>query len=185
MNIFPMLSHGNLVHFGILTGIVLLAAAARLVPHPPNVTPIAALALFGGAHFANRWVGLGVSLVALLLGDLVIGFHALVPFVYGGFAAIGVLGFWLRSDRSAGRVAGATVAGSLLFFLATNFGMWWLFNTYPPTVSGLLACYVAGLPYLANSLAGNAAYVGVLFGGVALLKQVVPALRVDPVPASA
>jgi hypothetical protein len=180
-----MTSRDRLVRFAVLSGIVLLAAAARLVPHPPNVTPIAALALFGGAHFANRWVGLGVALVALLLGDLVIGFHALVPFVYGGFAAIGVLGFWLRSERSVGRVARATVSGSLLFFLVTNFGMWWLFDTYPPTAAGLWACYVAGLPYLANSLAGNAVYMTALFGGVALMKQVVPALRVDPAPASA
>lgn len=180
-----MLSRGHLARFGILTGIVLLAAAARLVPHPPNVTPIAALALFGGAHVANRWVGLGVSIAALFLGDLVIGFHAMMPFVYGGFAAIGVLGFWLRSNRSVGRVAGATVTGSLLFFLVTNFGMWWLFDTYPPTASGLWACYVAGLPYLVNSLVGNAAYVGVLFGGLALLKRVVPVLRSDPPPVSA
>ncbi|WP_103018874.1 DUF6580 family putative transport protein [Salinibacter altiplanensis] len=180
-----MMSRDRLVRFAVLTGIVLLAAAARLVPHPPNVTPIAALALFGGAHFANRWVGLGVALVALLLGDLVIGFHALVPFVYGGFAAIGLLGFGLRSTRSVGRVAGATVAGSLLFFLITNFGMWWLFHTYPPTAAGLWACYVAGLPYLANSLAGNAVYVTVLFGGVALLKRAVPALRSAPASASA
>lgn len=178
-----MFSRDRLVRFAVLTGIVLCAAAARLVPHPPNVTPIAALALFGGAHFANRWLGLVVSLTALLLGDLVIGFHALMPFVYGGFAAIGVLGFWLRSDRSVGRVAGATVAGTLLFFLVTNFGMWWLFATYPPTASGLLACYVAGLPYLANSLAGNALYVGVLFGGVALLKRMVPALQLEPASA--
>ncbi|MEF8816569.1 MAG: DUF6580 family putative transport protein [Salinibacter sp.] len=175
----------RLVRFAVLTGVVLLAAAARLLPHPPNVTPIAALALFGGAHFANRWTGLGVALGALLLGDLVIGVHALVPFVYGGFAAIGVLGFWLRSDRSVGRVAGATVAGSLLFFLVTNFGMWWLFDTYPPTAAGLWACYVAGLPYLANSLAGNAVYVTALFGGVALLKRGVPALRSAPSAASA
>ncbi|PSQ78172.1 MAG: hypothetical protein BRD35_02085 [Bacteroidetes bacterium QH_7_62_13] len=180
-----MLSRDRSVRFAVLTGIVLLAAAARLVPHPPNVTPLAALALFGGAHFANRWVSLGVSLVALLLGDLVIGFHSLMPFVYGGFAAIGLLGFGLRTGRSVGRVAGATVAGTLLFFLVTNFGMWWLFDTYPPTISGLWACYVAGLPYLANSLAGNAAYVGVLFGGVALLKRLVPALRLDPAPTSA
>lgn len=76
-----MLSRDHLVRFGVLTGVVLLAAAARLVPHPHSVTPIDALALFGGAHFANRWVGLGVLLVALLVGDLVTGFHALVPFV--------------------------------------------------------------------------------------------------------
>ena len=179
------MTRDRLVRFAVLTGVVLLAAAARLVPHPPNVTPIAALALFGGAHFANRWVGLGVALVALLLGDLVVGFHALVPFVYGSFVAIGLLGVGLRSNRSVGRVAGATVAGSLLFFLVTNFGMWWLFDTYPPTAAGLWACYAAGLPYLANSLAGNAVYVTALFGGVALLKRVVPALRSAPSAASA
>ena len=37
-----------------LLSIVLAAAALRLVPHPPNLTPIAAIALFGGACSGYR-----------------------------------------------------------------------------------------------------------------------------------
>jgi hypothetical protein len=165
----------------VLTALVVLAAASRLVPHPHNVTPLAALALFGGAHFRSRGLALAVPLGALLLGDLVLGLHVLVPFVYAGFAATVGLGRLLRGRRRALPIAGATLAGALAFYLVTNFGVWWLLGTFPPTPEGLLACYVAGLPYLARSLAANAVYVTLLFGGFALLERAVPRLR----PASA
>ena len=171
--------------FGVLVLIVCLAAASRLIPHPPNVTPVAALALFGGAHFADRRLAVLVPLAALLVGAFVIGFHELVPFVYGGFALIAVLGFWLRGRRSAGRITGAALGGSVTFFLVSNFGVWLLLGTYPMTPAGLVACYVAGLPYFWNTLLGDLVFTGVLFGGFALLERAVPALQAAPSPAGA
>src|SRR2546429_9840040 len=76
------------VRFVTLVGIVVAATAMRLMPHPPNVTPIAAIALFGGAHFTSKRAALAVPLLAMCLSDLLLGFgvHRVMPFVYGSFA---------------------------------------------------------------------------------------------------
>ena len=58
--------------FAALASITLLAALTRLVPHPPNFTPVAAVALFGGAHFAGLLPALAVPLCAMLISDLMI-----------------------------------------------------------------------------------------------------------------
>lgn len=160
-----------------VAAVIVLAAATRLVPHPLNVTPIGAIALFGGAHFANRRLAYLIPLAALLVGDFVIGFHVLMPFVYVCFAVMVGLGRLLRGRRSAGRVAGAALAGSFLFYLVTNFGVWLLLGTYPMTLEGLLACYIAGLPYLGRTLLGDLGFTVVLFGGFALAERRFPALR--------
>ncbi len=156
---------------------ILTAAALRLLPHPPNFTPIAALALFGGAQFSDRRAAFGVPLLALFLSDLLIGFHSLMPFVYGCFALTVLLGGWLRRGWSPHRLIGVGFMGALLFFLVTNCANWWVFDSYPRTFAGLLACYLGGLPYLLNQLAADAFYGVLLFGGFALLQRQHPMLR--------
>ncbi|MGH9778649.1 MAG: DUF6580 family putative transport protein [Candidatus Acidiferrales bacterium] len=161
----------------VLTGLVLTAAAARLLPHPPNFTPIAAMALFGGAHFAaKRWAFL-VPLAAMFLSDLVIALHPLMPVVYGSFALIVCIGFWLRTRRRRLPIAGAALASSLLFFLVTNFGVWALGSFYPKTTEGLLACYIAAIPFFRNTLLGDAVYAVALFGGFRLIERGFAAVR--------
>jgi len=161
----------------VLTALVVGAALTRLIPHPWNVTPIGAMALFGGAHFADKRLAVLIPFGALLIGDVVTGFHRLMPFVYGGFALYIALGVGLRGRASALWVAGAVGAGGVLFFLVTNFGVWWLLGTYPPTGAGLLACYVAGLPYLGATLLGDAIFSTALFGGWALVARRWPVLQ--------
>ncbi len=170
----------------VLIGIVLAAAAARLLPHPWNFTPIGAMALFGGAQFANKRAAFLLPLSALFLGDLVLGLHKLMPFVYGCFALTVCLGFWVRQNRSAGRIVIASLTSAIVFFLVTNFSVWACFDTYPKNVTGLMECYVAGLPFLRNGLLGDLFYAGVLFGGLALAEQKFTSLR-EPrlVPATA
>ena len=161
----------------VMTGLILAAAASRLLPHPPNFTPIAALALFGGAYFgAKRWALL-VPLAAMLLSDLVIGFHPLLPVVYGSFALIVSIGFWLRTRRRPLPIAGAALASSLLFFLVTNFGVWALGSLYPKTLQGLLVCYAAAIPFFQNTLFGDAVYTVALFGSFRLIERGFPAVR--------
>lgn len=170
----------------VLVGMVLAAAAARILPHPWSFTPIGAMALFGGAQFASKRAAFLLPLSALFLGDLVLGLHKLVPFVYGCFALTVCLGFWVRQNRSASRIVIASLTSAIVFFLVTNFSMWACFDTFPKNVSGLMECYVAGLPSLRNGLIGDLFYAGVLFGGLALAERKFSSLReLQFVPAAA
>jgi hypothetical protein len=165
--------------FTILAGMILTAAASRLVPHPPNFTPVAALALFGGASFADKRAAFLVPLAALFLSDLWLGgFSAITPVIYGSFGAIVCLGFWLRQRRSIGRVAAAAVTGAVLFFVATNLGVWAFESLYPRTLAGLMECYIAAIPFSRNTLAGDLVYSAMLFAGLALAEKRWPFLAV-------
>jgi hypothetical protein len=157
--------------------VVLGASATRLVPHPPNVTPIAAMALFGGAQLRDRRLAVGLPLAAMLASDLVLGLHPLLPAVYLSVALIVGLGIWVGRRPSVVRIAAATLAGAVLFFVITNFAVWAWGGLYPRTLAGLVAAYVAALPFFRATLLGDAAYVLLLFGGFALLTRGSAALR--------
>lgn len=167
----------NKTRSSVLAGMILAAAASRLIPHPPNFTPIAAMALFGGACFSDKRAAFLVPLAGLLASDLVIGFHKLMPMVYGCFVLIVCLGFWLRRHRSVWRVAGVCAASAVLFFVLTNFAVWAFGALYPKTAAGLLECYVAAIPFFRNMLLGDLFYAGVLFGGFALAEHRCAILR--------
>lgn len=169
----------NKLRFSVLAGMILAAAASRLIPHPPNFTPVAAIALFGGACFSDKWVAFLVPLAGLFLSDLVLGLYTIMPVVYGAFALIVCLGFWLRHQRSAWRVAGAAIMGSVLFFLVTNLGVWAFGGLYSKTLAGLIECYIAAIPFFRNMLLGDLLYSALLFGGLALVERRVPILRVQ------
>jgi hypothetical protein len=145
--------------------LIVLAALSRVLPHPLNFTPIGALGLFAGAYAGKRWAWL-VAPAALILGDLFIGVYnpVVMASVYIGFAAAGWLGRrFLRERRTAGRIAGTSVAQAAVFFVITNFSVW-LAGYYPRTAQGLIQCYVMAVPLLANTLLGDLFYAAVLFG---------------------
>jgi len=157
---------------------IVVAAMLRLVPHPPNFTPVGAMALFSGAYLGRKPLALAAPLGALLLSDLVLGFYdgMLIQYVATVLAvAIGWLAIGRR--RQPVRIAGAAVASAVLFFAVTNFGVWATSGMYPATAAGLRACYAAALPFFQNSLAGDLFFAAVLFGGFALAARSLPALR--------
>ncbi|PYU04674.1 MAG: hypothetical protein DMG33_13485 [Acidobacteria bacterium] len=156
---------------------ILLAAAARIAPHPWNFTPVGAMALFGGAMLRDRRAAFLLPLAALFAGDIVLGLYKWMWIVYASFLVSVAIGFWLRGRRTIWRVGGATLLGSLQFFVVTNFGVWAMGGLYPKTGAGLAACYVAGIPFFWNTLAGDAMYATLLFGGFALAERFFPALR--------
>lgn len=160
-----------------LAAVILLAAASRLSPHPPNFTPIGAIALFGGAHFRERWLAFVVPLAAMVLSDVIIGWHRLVPLVYGSFVLTVVIGMWLRERKTLLPITGAALASSVLFFVLTNFGVWALGSMYPRTLAGLVGAYAAAIPFFRNTAAGDLFYTAVLFGGFGVLERLVPRLR--------
>ncbi len=136
---------------------ILIASFTRLIPHPYNFTAIGAIALFGGAVISDRRIAFFLPLAAMFLADLFIGFHASMPFVYGAFILITMLGMRIRNNRSAGVVFGSSILSSLLFFLITNFGVWIGDPLYPQNISGLIACYAAALPFYDHGFFGNLA----------------------------
>jgi hypothetical protein len=178
----------NARFFAVL-GITLSAVAMRLLPHPPNVTPIAAMALFGGVYFAYRKIAFLVPLAVMYLSDLALGFfvydfgwfHWLMPFVYASFAVTVCLGLLIRRRLNLLTVSGAALTSSVLFFIVTNFGVWLVGNLYPKTLTGLLSCYIAAVPFFRNTLVGDAVYTFALFGSFALAQRYLPVLREEPV----
>jgi hypothetical protein len=174
-------NHSRLI--ALLSAIV-AAAALRLVPHPPNFTPIGAMALFSGAYFGRRGLAFVAPLAALFLSDLVLGFYHGMGTVYFSVALIVMLGAIALRRASAPRVGVAAIASSVLFFAITNFGMWLFSGFYPLTAAGLAACFVAAIPFFQNTVAGDLFYAALLFGGFVLAERFVPRLRAgEPLPA--
>ncbi len=153
---------------GVAAGLIVFGIAARIVPHPWNATPVTAIALFGGTSLPRRWA-VAVPLVIVALSDFVIGWHATIPFTWGAFALTALLGLWLRRNPSPSRILGATLLGSSLFFIISNFGVWVTSSLYPKTAPGLWQCYVAGLPFFRTMLLGDLLYTTLFFGAYALL----------------
>jgi hypothetical protein len=174
----PMTS--NHARLAALLSAILVAAALRLLPHPPNFTPIGAMALFGGAYLGRRGLAFVAPLAAMLLSDAILGFHSGMLFVYASVALIVLIGWFVGQRISPLRVGTAALASSVLFFVITNFGTWLLSGMYPLTVSGLAACYVAAIPFFQNTVAGDLVYSALLFGGFAVLERAVPTLRLRP-----
>ena len=176
----------------VLSGLIVVAALSRLLPHPPNFSPVEAIALFGGACFASRHWALIVPLLAMFLSDLALGalhgdsYASYVGgqsfwLVYACIALSAVLGFGLRGKASGGRVLAYSLAGSVLFFVVTNFGTWLGSSMYPQTAAGLVAAYAAGIPFFQWTVLGTLFYAALLFGGFAVLRRQLPALRAHTV----
>ena len=163
-----------------ITAIIFALALFRLLPHLPNVSPVAAMALFGGAYFADKRMAFIVPFLALFISDLVLGLHNSMIFVYAGFALTVVIGFRLQKRVNVTNTAFAVVASSVLFFLLTNFGAWLTSGLYAKTAAGLMQAYVAGIPFFQNSLLGNLVYAAVIFGGYHLLQKNITSLK-EPV----
>lgn len=160
-----------------LITIIFSLALFRLMPHLPNVSPVAAMALFGGACFTDKRLAFIVPFLAMLFSDLILGFHHTMLYVYTGFGLTVMIGIWLQYHMKVVNIAMAAVASSLLFFLLTNFGVWFTSSLYPASMQGLVQTYIAGIPFFQNSLIGNLVFTAMIFSGYALLKNSVRILR--------
>jgi len=180
-------SRQNVVYRLLLAlAIIAIAAALRIAPHPWNFTPVGAMALFSGAIIKDRRIAFAFPVLALFSGDVFVGFYkaGVMLLVYASFLLSVLIGRFLQGRRAVLRVSAATLLGSTQFFLVTNFAAWWFLNAYPKTAAGLAACYVAGIPFFWNTLAGDIFYVTLFFGAFALAERLVPILR-EPTPLAA
>lgn len=167
----------NKERLGLLVSIIAVAALSRVLPHPANVTPVAAIALFAGCYLPRGIMAFAIPLAAMLLADLVIGMHSTLLFVYAGFAVTVLLGMQLKRRHGALQIAGASLIGSVIFFILTNFGVWMMQDMYPHDASGLVACYELALPFFAHSILGDLGFAALLFGLFSLAEARFPKFR--------
>lgn len=158
------------------TVLILGAALTRLIPHYPNFTAVGSIALFGGAVFSKKWQAFLVPFSAMLLTDMLLGFHPGMYAVYISFALIVAIGMSLKNRMTFGNTVLAVFMSSVSFFLITNFAMWATGTLYPKTMLGLAECFTAALPFFHFSLLGDLFFSAVLFGAYSFAKHKAPAL---------
>jgi len=156
---------GKIIEFLIAVIFVLIGVGLRLLPHVPNFTPIAAIALFGGVYLGRK-MALLLPLLAMVISDIFIGYYQLgvMASVYASFLICVLLGFWLKKHKKWFTIAGSSIFGSILFFLITNFAVWIFTPWYAKTFSGIIQCYLMALPFFRNTLFGDLFYVVIFFG---------------------
>ena len=159
---------------------ILFGACSRLFTFIPNFSALEALALFGGAYIAMKYVAIFIPIIAMYLSDLVLnntilriyfpdqeGFVFFSEYMIANTIAIVAIvlfgRFFLKKVNLVNGVLGI-LGASLIFWIITNFGAWLTSGLYPKTVSGFIANYVAAVPFLKNSLLGNFVFGAVLFG---------------------
>ncbi len=148
--------------------IILLLTASRLVPHPPNFTPVGAMALLAATHFKSLRTALIIPLLAMLISDIFLGMHSSMLYVYGCIAIIVTTCHLLIKQSTILNMTLAAVFSAILFFIITNFGAWLTHGMYPLTLAGLLQAYIAGIPFFTNTIAGHLFFTGI---GFYLLRQ--------------
>jgi hypothetical protein len=147
--------------------IILLAVAARLIPHAPNFAPIGGLALFSGANFKKK-SALLIPLSAMFISDIFLGFHNTILYVYVSFIIIFLIGRLIKKNQWQS-ILKATLISSVLFFVITNFGVWAAGSTYQKNLSGLIQSYVLGIPFFRNTLVSDLFYTFSFFYGYQFL----------------
>jgi len=144
--------------------LIILAIITRFMPHLWNFTALTAVALFAGNYLGPKYA-IFVVFFSMLLSDLFIGFYdwRLMAFVYGSFALVGFIPSLIKG-KGMTRVFGMSLIGSTLFFIVTNWAVWYFGVMYSPDFSGLLSSFVAGIPFYRNAILGDLWYTGVFFG---------------------
>lgn len=158
--------------FLLIISVIFIGAFLRLIPHWPNFTPIAAIALFGGTYLKRKDLAFIIPITAMLVSDAIIGFHSVMIPVYVSFLFIVSFGFLIRKKIAPLNVLSASLAASTLFFLVTNCASWLTgMMPYSPGFEGLLQAYIAGLPFFLNGIMGDLFFTSVFFGSYYLVTQ--------------
>ena len=158
----------NLLLIILVSAIIL---AARLIPHVPNFSPLAAVLLFAGVYAKNKKY-LILPLIALFISDIFLGFYKLeiMLAVYGSLLLIGLIGLLVKRHKHILNIATASLASALVFFLVTNFAVWYFGTWYSHDLNGLILCYNLAIPFFKNTLISSVLYSSLLFGSYESLK---------------
>jgi len=158
-------------------GLVIAGAASRLLHLPPNIAAVTGVTIFAGFAIRNIWLALLVPICAMALADVALGWYPGVLFTYAGMAAGVFLARGLLHPLTPVRLIGTTFLASLVFFVLSNFGTW-AEGWYGYTFDGLVACFVAALPFWQNSLIADFTSTALVFGIYLLARRAIPSVSV-------
>jgi hypothetical protein len=164
--------------FLLMAGLVIIAAFLRLIDHPANVSPIMAIAIFSGAYFSEKRFALLIPISAMLISDAFLGYYIISIFVYLAFVFGIFIGYLIKTKVKIQNVFIASLSGSVIFFIITNFGSWLTDPMYQPlTLDSLIRCYYLAIPFFRNTLLGDLAYITAIFGSYALAGRYLPVVQ--------
>ena len=165
----------------LIVALIVIGILGRMIPHPPNFTPIIAIALLASHVFKNKWIVILTPLMAMWISDLVLNNYRYTGHHDGGFLVfsssslwygpiicIALLGTVLIKKVKISNIALSSISGSLIFFLVTNFGVWISGTMFPKSLFGLIECYTFALPFFGNALVGDLVYCTILFTSYSL-----------------
>ena len=138
--------------------LITILAFSRLMPHPPNFTPLLGMAVFSGVIFDRKVFAFVVPLAAMFLSDLVLGFHSSISIIYFAITLNVVIGFLLVSKFTYLKGLVALFSGAFTFFIVTNFAVWLGSGMYSQDINGLISCYIMALPFFQNTLISSLIY---------------------------
>jgi hypothetical protein len=152
---------------------ILFAVAIRFMPHPFSFTPVTAALLFFGARAPRRrmWIPLILFAATDVILTTVV-YHYSVNWEYlvtwAWYAAMLWFGTSLKEadvKQTTGwlRILGSALAGSVSFFLLSNFTVWVGGSMYPHTFAGLMTCYDAGLPFFRRGVESDLIFTAAMF----------------------
>ena len=149
-----------IITFLFISGIL---ALGRLIPHPPNFTPILATAIYTPYIINNKWIAMLIPLSAMFIADIIIGFHPYMLWVYGAIGLSTLISNWsMRFNKKYIQLGVMAILSSILFFIITNFAVWAIWDYYPKTIDGLLLCYTMAIPFFQNTLLGTIIYTAII-----------------------
>ena len=146
-------------NFFYLVLFVFILALTRIIPHPPNFTPILATAIMAPLLVKDRWYGILIPILAMFISDMIIGFHPYQFVIYTTLLTISLVSPMNKNYLALGFIA---LSGSVWFFITTNFAVWFLWDYYPKSIEGLLTCYTLAIPFFKNTLVSTILFTGLL-----------------------
>lgn len=143
--------------------ISVILALGRIIPHPPNFTPILATAIYTPYMINDKWIAVLIPLSAMFIADIIIGFHPYMLWVYGAIGLSTLISSWsMRFNKKYIQLGVMVILSSILFFIITNFAVWAIWDYYPKTIDGLIICYIKAIPFFQNTLLGTIIYTAII-----------------------
>ena len=148
----------KLKHYYLPIGLILILSLSRVIPHPWNFPPVLATGIFAGYYFRQFFLGLFIVIFSMFLGDILLGFHVTMFFTYISLFVAVFLGLFIKYLKYTD-ILWSGLVSSISFFIITNFGVWQATDIYDKSLDGLMTCYIAAIPFFANTILSTFFYL--------------------------